>query len=270
MSPNATEFCRPRSSHKERVARLLLAAFVVTGIALLLVGEARADRRIFGFTYPYMTMPEGNLEIEHYIDAAFSETDDPSTTEIEDGLEPSWRHQLELEYAITDRLDLGFYNVFRQRAFEPLEYRGVKLRSRYRFGNPGDFFVDPAIYGEMFYFGDEFGFEQILILSRSLNDVEFALNLKFEEEFKADEIELVFNPTFGVGYHFNETFALAAEYFGELVVEDGEVEDMAHMIGPAVSIATGSFWWTVAVRFQVSALAQEPDFVARSIFAIRL
>jgi hypothetical protein len=46
---------------KHRIAgRMLLVAGALL-LSQLLVGEARADRRIFAYSYPYMTLPEGTL-----------------------------------------------------------------------------------------------------------------------------------------------------------------------------------------------------------------
>lgn len=232
--------------------------------------EASADRRVFGYSYPYMTLPAGGFEVEHYLDSNFAPTDDPGTEALEDDLRPSWRHQVEFEYAITDHLDFGFYNVFRQRAFGDLTYRGIKLRSRYRIGERGDLPVDTAFYGEVAYYGDEVKLEEIIILSRMFDDLELAVNLKFEEEFGIyeDEFEFEFVPSLGVAYHFTETAALALEYTGALEVHDGEAEEMAHFAGPAFSLATEHFWWTLASQIQLHAEEGADELKIRSIFAV--
>jgi hypothetical protein len=49
--------------------------------ALALASPARADRRIFAFTYPYMTLPKGSFELEHYLDLGLNNWDNPSTPE---------------------------------------------------------------------------------------------------------------------------------------------------------------------------------------------
>lgn len=248
------------------------AAAMVFALCSIAPQNASADRRVFGYSYPYMTLPAGGFEVEQYLDATFAPTDDPATEAVEDDLRPSWRHQVELEYAITDHLDFGFYNVFRQRALGEFEYRGIKVRSRYRFGERGDWFIDPAIYGEVAYYGDEVKLEEIIILSRMVDPVEIVLNLKFEEEFAIyhDAFEFEFVPSLGVAYHFNEAVALAAEYTGVLEVEDGEAEEMQHFAGPAFSLATEHFWWTLAAQIQLHAEEGAPDLKVRSIFAIML
>lgn len=264
--PNVIErFCRIGWLRGASLAIVLVA--VVVGAT----GRAEADRRIFGYTYPYMTLPQGGFEIEHYLDARFQELDDPGTTAIEDDYEVDWEHQVEAEYGITDHWDFGFYNVFRQKPFSDLSYRGVKLRTRYRFAEEGEWFIDPAVYCEVGYKFDEVELEQRLILGKWIGSVEIALNLKFEEEFVVkggDEIEFAFVPSLGVGYHFNENWAIGLEYLGELVLEDGKYEHFAHYVGPTLSLAGNHFWWTIAGQYQVSRLNGEPEFQLRSLFAV--
>jgi hypothetical protein len=243
---------------------------VVLLVEVMAPAPSWADRRIFGYSYPYMTLPGGGLEVEHYLDASFSEADDPSTDQVERGLRPSWTHQVEVEYAVTDRWDFGVYHVFRQKAYQDFAYRGAKLRSRYRFGDPGDLPIDPAIYGEVVYYGDEVKLEEILILSRSFGALELSVNLKVEQEFKVydDEIEHEIVPSVGIGYHLNEQIAVAAEYLGKVELEHGEAGDMGHFVGPSISLQGRKLWWTITYVHQVSGFDSHADFQIRSIFAL--
>lgn len=257
-----------------RSAILVSTRIVVIFIALLAMArEAGADRRVFGFTYPYQTLPQGGFEIEHYLDAGLDRFDDPSTdTVVEDSYRVDWRHQLEFEYGITDHLDFGFYNVLRQKPYGNLEYRGPKIRSRYRFAERGELFVDPAVYLEIAYFGDEMEIEQRIILAKMFGRLETSLNLKFEEEIKFEEeeteFEFAFVPSLGVAYHFTDHLAVGVEYLGELVVEHGELEDYAQYLGPSISVSGKHFWWTITFLTQVSDAEGQVRFLARSLFGI--
>jgi hypothetical protein len=158
-----------------------IAACLVALASLTLPSPARADRRIFAYTYPYMTLPQGSFEMEHYLDLGLrgptvAWDGSLSETAPRDFTHPTWLHQVEFEYGITDRLDLGFYNVVEQDPSGAFKFDGVKLRSRYRFGDPGVHFVDTAVYLELVYFGDEIEIEQKLILSKTLGKVEIAFN----------------------------------------------------------------------------------------------
>lgn len=251
-----------------RAAALALLAVTLLGV------EARGDRRIFARSYPYMTLPEGGFEIEHYLDVGLTRVDDPSTSRIESKFMPSWTTQVEFEYGITDRLDFGFYSVFRQKAFEDFKFRGVKVRSRYRFLDEGVLPVDPAVYMEIAYYGDEVKFEQILIVARRFGKLESSVNFKFEEKIKYGGPETVFVfefiPSVGIGYHFNNHVSLALEYYGKLEVEHGEAEEFDSYLGPTVSVAGKHFFWTVLLATKLNGIDESAEFQVRSLFGIQL
>ena len=252
----------------------------VVVVAALMVGTVswgapvRADRRIFGYTYPYMTLPQGGFELEHYLDArVYDALDDPSTTAVESDYQIDWRHQVEAEYGITDHWDFGLYQVLRQKPFQSLRYDGTKLRSRYRFAEEGDLFLDPAVYLEVGFFDDEVTVEQILILGKRFGRFELDLDLKFEETFQVkggDAWEFEFFPSLGFGYHVNESLAVGLEYVGKMVIEDGEYEHFAHYVGPTISVHGNHFWWTVTFQPQLGGLDEEPTYQFRSLFAVVL
>lgn len=248
--------------------RFTFALVALAAIATC-VPEASADRRVFGWTYPYMTLPEGTLELEHYLDLGLNEWDDPDTPEVENGWgEVYWQQQVEFEYGITDHLDFGFYNVFRQKPYGNFEYRGPKLRTRYRFGEESDYFLDPAIYFETAYFGDEVKLEEMIILGKKLGKIEMALNLKGEQEYKleSEEWEFEFIPTFGVGYHLTHNFSIGLEYYGKAKFEHGEMEYFVNYVGPAISFAGKSFYWTIAGQPQLGSNDDLSAFQIRSLF----
>ena len=229
----------------------------------------KADRRIFGYTYPYQTLPKGMLELEHYLDLGLAGWDDPTTLTIEDSWSaPDWRHQLEFEYGITDHLDFGFYNVFRQKPYGTLQYEGLKVRSRYRFGEQGQRSIDPAIYFEAAYSGTAVKLEQMLILSKILGNFELTVNAKVEQEYelKNKEWEYEVLPLVGIGYHYNHYLALSLEYYGKLKVEEGEMEYYVSYLGPAISVAGNQFYWTVAVQPQLGDRAGLATIQIRSLF----
>ena len=92
------------------VSARIVGVFAVMGL-LLLAGDARADRRVFGFSYPYQTLPQGGFEIEHYLDAGLDRFDDPSTDTV---VEDSYRALRPRKESISflGRLELGKTIVF--------------------------------------------------------------------------------------------------------------------------------------------------------------
>lgn len=256
--------------------RIALCFALVAGLTLA-ARPARADRRIFAYTYPYMTLPQGSFELEHYLDlglrgptVTWDHALPPGT--VNDFSHPTWLHQVELEYGITDRLDFGFYNVFEQDPAGVFKFDGVKLRSRYRFSDPGVHLVDSAAYLELVYFGDELEIEQKLIFSKILGHVEIAFNATGEEEleFASKEWEYVLTPSLGVGYHFTPALAVGLEYVGQLRIADGGVDYFVSYLGPCLSVASGPFYWTLAAEPQLGTRTSLAAVQVRSVFGITL
>jgi len=108
-------------------------------IAFLVICSATAHGHLRDYlvTYPYWTVPRGMLEMELFND--FNNTDSGETV---------WVNQTELEYGLTDRLDIGLYAVTEKKGSGALQYAKTKIRTRYRLAGPGRLFVDPALYFE--------------------------------------------------------------------------------------------------------------------------
>ena len=122
----------------------VVLGILVCGIIGLVAGNAYADWRSYVWTYEYMTMPKGSWELEYYL-----------TTKVPNITEPdvnTMKHYAELEYGITNRLDIAMYQRVLQRnnksGSPEIDYDGFKLRARYRIGEKGQFIVDPLLYVE--------------------------------------------------------------------------------------------------------------------------
>src|SRR4030067_3465920 len=120
----------------------MLKGKIIAGLSLLfLLGNlALADRRAYVWTYEYLTMPKGELELENYLDYKAPDWGDKSTSQ--------WTHQIELEYGIIDQWDVALYQVFSQNNADGYKYEQMKFRTRYRFFEAGLFMVDPLLYLE--------------------------------------------------------------------------------------------------------------------------
>ncbi|MBW1878688.1 MAG: hypothetical protein JRI25_08120 [Deltaproteobacteria bacterium] len=235
---------------------------------LALPAEARADRRIFAQTYGYATLPQGAKELEHYADAGTFHLTDPGDPDAGEKLVVDWKHQLELEYGITNRLDLGIYQVFRQKPFEAFRYEGFKVRSRYRFAEEGALPVDVAIYLEVAWYVDEVAIEQRLILARRIGPVEVATNLKVEQEIEGGAVEVVLAPMGGVGWHVTDAIALGVEYHGRTAFEGGTGSPFTHHLGPAASVRARGWYWTVSALPRLAGDDSRPEVMVRSLLGL--
>ncbi|RJP76219.1 MAG: hypothetical protein C4524_10470 [Candidatus Zixiibacteriota bacterium] len=203
---------------------------MIAAAALLAASPAaRADQRAYVWTYQYQTMERGQAELEHYFTVS-----SPDLQNLEGNT--ASEQQLELEIGMTDRFDFSLYQVFGQNPSESLKYKGYKLRSRYRFGERGGWFVDPLVYLE--YKGkpdfSEHVLETKLILARDFGPLNLAVNPVLEvEKDGAEEWEFVPMYAAGASYAVSRLMRLGVEAKGS--------ED-SHYLGPVIAHGYDDLW----------------------------
>jgi hypothetical protein len=250
---------------------------VAATLALLLgSGVAGATPRPLPFTYPATTLPAGSFEVEQYVDlvpvrVAREDADGTrAVTSVRSVL------QTELEYAITDRLELGFYFQFRQNASATsphLQFQGVKQRLRYELSERGVWPIDVGLYGEIAEFNDELEFEEKILLSRRFGAFTVAANLWAEQEyyFQVPEWKFVYNPTLGAAYDVSPNFVVGLEYWLRGRFDDpkkdaaatapGAVSDAPtgtrHYAGPTFMLQTTDYFLTLGVYARMDNLGDD-------------
>lgn len=230
---------------------------------LLLLSTAFAGERVFAHSYGYGTVPKGGVEVEHYL-----------TAKAIADVPPSWEHQVELEYGITDQLEGGLYLVGSQAGAGPFTFDGYKARLKYRFGAAGVAPIDVAAYLEYVgsVGGEEHAIEAKAILGKTVGGFESALNVEYKLEIE-DEIVHELEPTLGVGYHIVPAFLLGVEGKMEVEFEGDEVEGPLAWAGPTVHVAGegGKLWWTVSALIPLTEESAEEDgVIVRSLLALNL
>ena len=235
--------------------RLLLAL----GIAALALAsrEAWADPHPLPFSYPYATLPRGLSEIEQYMDMTpVNALVDGQTGERGNTLRGIF--VTELEYGLTDRLELGLYMQFSNditglsSGQHPLQFDGVKQRLRYRFADPGAWPVNVAIYGEVAELANELELESKIILERRVGRWQFIANMTAEREiYYREPDEWVLMPSGGTSFEITPALHLGVEYWGhaEYPNEDEPRTFNAlwhHYVGPAFLFQTSHFWLAAA------------------------
>lgn len=204
------------TSHPRKLLALVAAVVAAAATAPAI---ATANPRPLPYSYPYATLPGGALEVEQYVDLipvrVVRELPDGTTEGV-----MSVRSQLEteLEYGLTDRLEIALYFSFRQggSADTPfLRFQGLKQRLRYRFKEQGEWPVDVGVYLEVAELHNELEIEEKLLLSRRFGPVSVVANLWVEQEwyFQTGEIKHIYNPTFGVTYEVSPRLSVGAEYW---------------------------------------------------------
>lgn len=250
---------------KGRVFGVLLLMLV-----FMLPKMAEADRRNFVWTYEAKTMAKGEAEIEYYFTTFANKKDTDTDYKLD------INHDLEIEYGVTDHFDIAMYQMFRQQEGKSFTYRGYKLRGRYRFGETGQYFVDPLIYIEFIHkpFSHEVEFEEKLVLSKNIGNLIIAFNATFEQEIKhKDNVqEYKFIPTLAIGYQIRPWITVGAEFLGKTqIINPGGYDFTSFMAGPTISLAGKKVWWDVGALFQVTKeYNNQPRFQVRSLLGIFL
>ena len=233
--------------------------------ALILVFCARAawaDPHALPFSYPTASLPGGLSEIEQYVDLIplhASEASGAATTTLGSAL------VTELEYGLTDRLELGLYMVFftdpSATAGAPqLHFDGLKQRLRYRFADLGVWPVNLAVYGEVAEFSDEIELEAKVLLDRRVGRWQFIANLWAERAFHySGQREWVANPTAGASFQIVPAFHVGVEYWMHGEFGSNQPASMPsdfnaqahHYVGPAFLMQGERVWWAVAPYVRV-------------------
>jgi hypothetical protein len=275
--------------------------FICTGAGVLAslvawAGVASATPHTLPFTYPYETLGEGESEIEAITDMNMLRVyADPTGTDLSKKLyAPQYLLTTEYEYGISDRVELGLYQVFaaspQNGGDNSLEFDGLKWRLRTRLAEAGQWPVDVSLYFELETMHDELSFEEKVNLQKDFGRLRWMANLWVEEPIarpydspaNGQKLTFVINPTTGFSYQLSPTFHLGLEYWARGMISPvGEDQERSnntvhHFVGPAASFNFGRFWFTVAGYVQPANLHDpEPGdaygpFWARAMFGLDL
>jgi len=235
-------------------------------ILFFLLQPAHAGERFLAWSYGVDTVPQGEIEVEHYATVE---------THHEDGaLVPEWKHQIELEYGVTNALEAGLYVVGAQTGDAAFSFSGYKARLRYRFWPISTRPFELAAYLE--YVGsptfEEHEAEAKLIFSHEGEKIRAALNLTGEFGFEQGTLTPALEPTLGLAWRATSHLAVGLEGKTETVFAE-EVEGPMFWAGPTVHLAGqgGRLWWTLSSLFALSDTTREDAEVeARSLLGINL
>lgn len=217
----------PHFARRLRRRSVLVAGWI--GLAFVSIAiPARADRRVFTWTYEAQTLPRGEAELEGY--TTFSAPDRAHTRNA-----TATRLQIELESGMTDRMDFSVYQVFDQAPGAPMVYDGYKLRFRHRLSSPEAHPFATVAYLE--YKGrPDFstdGVEAKAIFGRDAGPFRLALNAIVEVEPENGSWEVEPQYAAGAAWLAGELLSLGVEARGG---EEG------HLVGPVVGHGLGDLW----------------------------
>jgi len=206
------------------------------------------------FTYVYETLPEGDVEVEQYVDLTPVKVINAAT-----GAQYllASQFQTEFEYGITDRLELGLY-VTLQPTFGGYvetptltEGTGVKERLRLRLAEAGQWPLDIGLYGEVTETESEVDLEAKIILERRVGNLRIVANLWGEREYEyAGHANWVINPTLGMTYQVTPGFHPGVESWMRAEYPSPAPATREFNLGPHVYVGPtamfnfGKLWWS--------------------------
>jgi len=261
----------------------------------LLTSPAHANPRPLPFTYPNETLAKGNVELELYTDVnplrVYKDPTDPTAGKL---WEPAYILQNELEYGLSDHVELGFYQVWEANPLDGggngLTFDGLKWRVRTRFAEPGELPIDIGLYFELETMHDELAFEEKLNLQKRFGRAAWMANLWVEQEIERPldssnhgrEVEFIINPTTGFTYEVTPTFHPGIEYWARGQLEpEGDPQDrknnrVHHFLGPVLHFELGRLWWSGGLYFDLNTMKKPQPGDAygpvwfRSVFGLDL
>ncbi len=253
-----------------------MKVIINTAVFTMMVGEATAAAtpRVLPFSYPNETLSENAVELEVITDAnPLRVPADANDASLGNVWEPEWTIQTELEYGITDRFELGLYQVFKA---EPVAggdnafaFDGLKWRLRTRLAEPGQWPVDIGLYFELETMHDELALEGKVNLQRRFGRALMLSNLWVEEEFERPydtkahgrEVHFIVDPTAGVAYEIAPAFQPGVEFWarGQLVASGDtaqarENSRVHYFVGPTTHVNLGRLWWTMGFYLNANSL----------------
>jgi len=247
-------------------SRFRVALAVVT-LAVLEAGPAQANPRPLPFTYQTETLAKGTGEIEQFIDF--------NPVRARDGTGEVWYNsmqlQTEIEYGITDRLELALYFMFVPTVSpdriaqipQPLIGNGSAQRLRYRLADPQAWPIDVAVYGEVTENEREIELEAKIILQRRFGRLRLITNLWAEHEFYFNgEREWVINPTLGATVELSPRFHVGMEGWLRAEFPDESETRVFNLgphvyVGPAFMVNFGPVWFATGAYLRVTDLNRD-------------
>lgn len=242
----------------------------LSAAVLSLVSFAHADEHLWGETRSAETLPQGKFDLYQFVTLR---------TGKDVGTYRGWDFDTELEYGVTDQLQIGvaaiqhFFHIRNNSELPDMDrYRfgGVEASAKYRILSP---FKDPiglAIRGEFSYLGhdDVAGFEEqetmggleVIAQKNFLDDtlilaanagMQFAWGKKPAEQY---DYESAITGALGVSYRFAPGWFIGLEGRVRSEFPESDFHHNEHTVvfaGPALHYGAERWWTTLSWGYQV-------------------
>lgn len=239
--------------------------FFAAALASGLLTVAQAGDRRFVYNYDTETAPAGSWEYEQWV--TWKHYTDKDRLDV--------RH--EVEYGITDRLQVGLYLAdWRYEkvkgAGSETDYRASGVEVIYQLSDPNKAAFGSAIYGEVLIGDEQVKLEPKLLLQKNFGPFIAVYNLVLEAEWEGEDLRNldekvgVWENTFGLSYQVNPRLFVGVEALHEQEFADwSDAGEHVVYAGPNLSCRHGAFFATVAGLLQATDVDGEPESQVRII-----
>lgn len=244
----------------------LVASLFAGTVLTSLTSQADAGNRPFTYLYEATTSPKGMIEYEQWVTWKARRGDPGAMNEFQ------FRH--EIEFGITDRLQLGLYlsnwkYVTGGGTSEAL-WDSVSVEAIYNLTSPTKDWLGSAVYGEITVGDRVVEIEGKLILQKDIGNWTFAYNAELKAEWEGSGLrddKGEFEQAFGVSYQINPSWSVGGELLHEVEFDHWNTTgDHVVYLGPNVSYRWKGGFVTTAVLFQATGIKDEADVQTRLIF----
>jgi hypothetical protein len=253
---------RMRKTLGSALGKRWCALGVLAAVLAAPAARARADERVFTYSYEPKVLPKDALEFEQWATLRAGK---------EDGVFSRWDLRTEFEYGLLDQLTTALYLNFEslhidrdEEQVDEFEFKGLSSEWKWKFLDPT---ADPI--GVLGYFEATTNFEDVeleekLVLGKNFDRVVLAFNAICEQEWEFEneetETELAVEFTAGVAFRFTDRFAVGVEAREVNVFPDMEnLEHAAVFLGPTLHYNTNRWWATLTFLPQVAGLRGDTE-----------
>jgi len=241
---------------------------VIITFCFVMLPNAFAGRP-FTLSYKATTEEKGELEYEQWVTWKTDKDNDSDFSRFD------VRH--ELEYGISDQLQLGLYFDWRYQSGssvkeDRIEFRDVALETIYNLTNPKTGSLGSALYAEVKAGDEVFELEGKLIIQKNVGNMIYVWNVTVAAEWEGseyDEDKGEFSQTFGLSYKASEQTRFGFELLHELEYEDwSEWNNHVVYLGPTLSYDRHDWWVTITPTIEATDVDGEANFLIRAIFGV--
>ena len=220
---------------------------IAVAAAVLLLGWAttpQAAQRSYVWTEEYGTLAKGNAEFEYWNTA--------TTADIQTRSASDWNQKVELEYGITDHLNVSLYQVFEQAAdTSNLTYVGYNIELKYRIADANALPVDVLLYVEHEVSTIEGGVnEGKIVLAKDIGKLNIAYNQIYEKVSNADKGDH--------GYAFGTSYELAP-WLRVGVESTGSYTNDTYAAGPTIAWMGNRIWANIGAVYGLNRKTDDRD-----------